>query len=71
MGALGQGGFRLGAWDGVEGGVSHGGTEGTEVGARMSRGFRRGAWGGLERGVSHGGGEISRDIPVMCKGSIE
>ena len=48
--------------------VSHGGTE---VMARMSRGFRRGAWGGLERGVSHGGGEISRDIPVMCKGSIE
>ena len=45
MGALGQGGFRLGAWDGVEGGVSHGGTEGTEVMARMSRGFRRGAWG--------------------------
>ena len=31
----------------------------------------QGVLGRFGEGCSHGGGEIYRDIPVMCKGSIE
>ena len=71
-GGSGAGGLSLGAWDGVEGGVSHGGTEGTEVMAPNVEGLSQGGLGRFGEGCfSRRWGKHIEIIPVMCKGSIE